>query len=292
MSGFLFLGVIATKPASNDRQWDVQFEKTPDVQWRGSTAELNWVRDWGYDGLWSIASDTWIPKYYVDPQTVEAAWVAFEPHRFGDFAAHTFLLFVFEDGTSLALSIDARRPDPETTKSRRGLLQGRAIRGLLNGYELIYSWSTGRDHLLRRARFAERPFDLHRINRSQDDLVDVLTELLDTTAQLADKPVFYNTFVRNCTSELTKVFDLSWHYSDILTGYADTRYFNIGFAGEGASFDEAEEIANVTADVESMPAHSAAAFDTALIEYLMAQPADPADPGDPDNQFAMQGAAQ
>lgn len=285
-AGFLFLGVIATKPASNDRDWDVQFEKTPDVKWRGSTAELNWVRDWTYDGLWSIESDTWIPKYYVDPETVEAAWIAFEPHRFGDFAAHTFLLFAFEDGTSLALSIDARRLSPETTMSHRGWLRGRAIRGLLNGYELIYSWSTGRDHLLRRARFSERPFNLHRINRSPEELAGVLTELLDDTAKLSKKPVFYNMILRNCTSELSKVFDLSWHYTDVLTGYADTRYFNIGFAGEGESFEAEAQLANVTDDVRSMPAYSKEAFDAALTEYLMVRSAGLG------NEYAMQGAAE
>lgn len=272
MSAFLFLGVIATRPASNDRSWDVQFEKTPDVNWRGSVAELNWVRDWSYDGQWSIESDNWIPKYYVDPRTVEAAWIAFEPHRFGDFAAHTFLLFVFEDGTSLVLSVDARRLDPESSKSHRGILRGRAVRGLLNGYELIYSWSTGRDHLLRRARFAERPFNLYRINRSRDDLSDVLKEMLDTTAELADKPVFYNIIRRNCTSELSKAFKLPWHYTDIVTGYADTRYFNIGFAGEGPSFEAASDLADVTHDVQNMPSYSAAAFDRSLISYLRESP--------------------
>ncbi len=264
--------MIATKPASNDRAWDVQFEKTPDVQWLGSTAELNWVRDWTYDGLWSLNSDRWIQKHYVDPETVTAAWMAFEPHRFGDFAAHTFLLFAFEDGSTLALSIDARRLSPETSKSHRGWLRGRAIRGLLNGYELIYSWSTGRDHLLRRARFSERPFDLYRIQRSSDELADVLTELLDTTAKLSDRPVFYNMLLRNCTSELSKVFDLSWHYTDILTGYADKRYFNVGFAGEGTSFEEASKLADVTAIIRSMPAHSNEAFDAALIEHLLVRP--------------------
>lgn len=263
-----FVAVLATKPPSNDRDWDTQFERTPDVTWRGQVAEINWVRDWSYDGHWSLVDQEWLPSVFIDPATIQSAWMVFEPHRYGEIAAHTFLIFTFENQRTLVLSVDARRRSPEYREANKGAFRGRAIRGVLNGYELIYSWSTGRDHLLRRALFTQRPLQAYRINRSAEELERSLRWLLTRTERFSDRPVFYNTFVKNCTTELNKAFGLSWHYSDIMTGYADTRYFEAGFMGQSDTFGEAVETAGINEALLQMPADTARAFDEALVAYL------------------------
>ena len=78
----------------------------------------------------------------------------------------------------------------------------------------------------------------YRLNVSRQTARAALRHFIARTNDLAARPRFYNTFFSNCTNELAKTVNagdedvIPYHYSFVLTGFADRYLHRLGYLGE------------------------------------------------------------
>ncbi len=114
-----------------------------------------------------------------------------------------------------------------------------ALAGIFRTYELIYLWATEKDLLTRRAVYLPDDLYGYRLNVSPQTARAALRHFIARTNQLAGRPRFYNTLFSNCTNELAKTVNgsgeevIPYHYSFVLTGYADRYLHRLGYIGDG-----------------------------------------------------------
>ncbi len=228
---------------SNDRDWRADHAVLTHVNWQGtSTARVSNVRDWNFTGPDFPTERPYIERT-IDTSRVSKMYFGYEPFGSSTSAAHTFFIFEFDDGESVAVSVEARRENDETLS---------IVSGVLPLYELIYVWSTERDIYTNIA--VRLKGDLYRyelaVPRAQAG--EVLRELLHQTAELSEKPKFYNVVVANCTNTLAKVANkiqpgsIPYHYSWIFSGYSDAYLYSLGFIKSEYSFDELKARSNIS----------------------------------------------
>lgn len=234
-----FFTYLALQKPSDSRAWLPEYENTATVKLSETHMSIHNLRDWTYGD--DVLVKDWT-DLTVDPRTVTRVWFIVEP--FGSFEgiAHTFLSFEFEDGTTLAFSVQARQEVGEAYS---------ATQGLLNSYELAYQWGTERDFIARRAVYLSHDLRLYPLQLSPDDAERLLRTLAEETNELAEHPRFYNTLTANCTNILAKIvnehypgklpYDLSWN----LTGYSDLYLMDAGLIASPGTKEEARTAASL-----------------------------------------------
>ena len=165
-------------------------------------------------------------------------WFLLEPFPEWDATGHTYLTFDFEDGSTLSFSVEGRREADEDFS---------AIRGLLRGYELTYSWGTERDFLARRLLYLGNEVYMYPLVVEKEQAEAIFRALAEETNILAEEARFYNTFTSNCTNILAQTvndlypntlpYDISW----ILSGWSDRYLIAQGFTPSEGSIQETQE---------------------------------------------------
>jgi len=251
---------VFSEPPLAERQWTEHLARTAHAELGENQFSVAPVRDWSYDASGPVS------KIYGDAAfalpALRNVWFMLEPRPGSEIAAHTLLLFEFEDDRLLGLTIEARRESDETFS---------AWQGVWNTYELAYVWASARDLLTRRAVFLDHDVYVYPLRISYAQKVNLLTRLLQTTADLEATPRFYNTFFSNCTNELAKRADLTWDSAFILTGLSDDHLHRVGVI-PGATFEDAKARADMRDVIRSLNhIEDAAAFDAALLAELRAR---------------------
>ena len=183
-------------------------------------------------------------------------WFVVEPHPGLPVMAHTLVLFEFEQGELIGLTVEARKQASEKYS---------ALRGTLNAFELIYQWATPRDLLTRRAVYMDKALYLYPLVLSQAETEAYLRVLLEQTQRIEHHPRFYNTLTSNCTNELAKSAGLGWHPAFVLTGGADKALFDMGrIEGEG-DFESIRAKARIDPRVIALAAHDESDFNAGLV---------------------------
>jgi hypothetical protein len=246
--------ILALRTPATDRDWYPYLARTALVEAReGGGYRVAPVSDWRYlPG--GIREEVWT-EAIVDPAALRRMLFVLEPQPGSALAAHTLLLFEFEDGRLLGLTIEARRERDETYS---------AVRGLLRSYELAYHWGTARDLLTRRAVMLDHEVFVYALETEAATNVALLERLLAETARLVDTPRFYDTIRSNCTNELAKAAGLPWSPEFVLTGRSDEFLHARGFLA-GGDFAAARERADLTAWLRTAPDRD---FDGALLREL------------------------
>ena len=256
----LILGMSAAAcvsgPARSDRDWHPYLAQTAHVSRQAESVSISPVSDWSY----SREGET--GQRYIEvsfrPQDLREIWFVLEPQPGSSLAAHTFLLFEFEDDRLLSLTIEARREREERYS---------ALRGIFNAFELSYVWGTARDFLTRRAVMLDHDIYVYPVSISDAQKQVLLMRLLERTDRLEREPRYYNTLFSNCTNELAKAAGLHWAPAYILTGASDEYLYQRGII-PGDSFAEAQRRADVTRFVQNLNEQPASAFDAALLAEL------------------------
>ncbi|MEO0983041.1 MAG: DUF4105 domain-containing protein [Pseudomonadota bacterium] len=253
----LFISVVLAKSPRLDRDWRTELAVLPQVSWTGETATVSGVRDWRYGPQGPRDQ-----RYFETQMELDAlarVWFVMEPFRDSEAIGHTFVLFEFDDGRLMGLTIEARKEMGEPYSP---------LKGVFNAYELHHVWATARDLLTRRAVFLEHKLYVYPLELTDVQRKAYLQRLLETSAALAREPRFYNTLVSNCTNELAKVADLDWHYAFILTGYAARALHDRGLISNAAAFEETRDRAELTAEIATLNALPPSDFDRALLREL------------------------
>ncbi len=251
--------VISLKQARHDRVWEEGVVRLSDLSLQDGQFSIAQYRDWSYDETGAIEK-AWRAAGPYEISNARRAWLVVEPHPgFAGLMAHTMMVFEFEDGELLGLSVEARKELDE----EYGLL-----RGATNGFELTYLWATPRDMFGRRVRMQDHEIYMYELALSQDEIEAFLGALINKTMAIQSKARFYNTFTSNCTNELAKTAGLSWRPAFILTGLSGKALHSLGRLKSDASVEEVKAEANVTAFVRGASELDEAAFNAALVREL------------------------
>lgn len=238
----LFFGILVIsfiylvlKP-SNDRNWEVGFDKLTQVNISGSIVDFKNIRNYKYSQN-GIESFDHIDRQ-VDASKITRVWFVVEPFGSLKAIAHTYLVFDFEEGDPIILSVEARREKGETYD---------AFTGMFNQYELIYLWSTESDQTIRRVILENNKLYMYPLNISQDKAQTFFLDLAKRTHELESTPRFYNTLFANCTNELFKTAKGSFngifpvHISYFMPGYSHYMLYNNELIPNDKPVDEIQQ---------------------------------------------------
>ena len=252
----VMLASCITGPARSDREWYPYLARTAHVEVVDGAFTVTPVSDWSYQHEGPVAQ-TYVDASY-EFSAVRRVWFVLEPQPGLSLAAHTFLLFEFDNDRLLGLTIEARREANEEYS---------AFAGIWNRYELSYLWASARDLLTRRAVMLDHEVFVYPVAVSDDQLRVLLERLLARTDDLERRPRYYNTLFSNCTNELAKAAGFQWAPAFILTGESD-RYLFRRHIIPGESFEAARAQADMTAIIRALNETPPSAFDANLLAEL------------------------
>ena len=212
---FLFL-----KP-SNNKQWDVGFDRLSGISRDESAVTIKNFRDFTY--VKGKQTKTGYREVQVNIQDVERVWFMYEPFTVQPFTtfggiAHTYFTFDFKNHEPLVVSVEARREKGENYST---------YTGAFNKFELQYIWGSETDFDKQRAFSDNDGLYMFPLQLSTDAARKLFLQMVDTSIDLEKNPRFYNSLTSNCTNELAKnandvrsrtvPFDKAW----IFPGYSD-----------------------------------------------------------------------
>lgn len=193
--------MMAQSP-SQDRDWVEYLSKITSATEDPETnlITLTNVRDWQYVDE-TIVDRTWLDTITIDPDNIKTVWFIVVPFGGLPIVGHTYLSFEFYDGSVYSFSIEARREIGEDYHTWTGLL---------NQYELAYTWSTERDAISRRVFLNQDVQRMYALDLSPSQRANLLRALTKETENLYQKPRFYNTLTSNCTSAMAEAINKNY----------------------------------------------------------------------------------
>ncbi|MEO0714496.1 MAG: DUF4105 domain-containing protein [Pseudomonadota bacterium] len=258
----LFLLIVYTKAASHDRHWQPHLGKVPQVDQSGDIVRITPIRDWTYS-IQQALQTAWVSEgVSIDLSALKQVWFVVEPHPGIPMMAHTLVLFEFDDGDLIGLTIEARKQIHETYNP---------VAGAFRRYELIYVWAEPRDLLTRRAVMLDHQLYIYPLDLSRAQARAYLEGLVERTAEIERRPRFYNTLISNCTNELAKSAGLAWQPAFVLTGRSAEALHRAGYIS-ASEFEDARASADMTEAVQMLVDASVRDFNTGLLSALSARP--------------------
>lgn len=221
------------KTPTHTRVWSEESAILPDVTLGTSTVQIKNLRDWRYK-YHEVVSRKYYEEMY-DVEKISKAYLLFNPFGKWEGVGHSFLVFEFEDGKTVSVSIEARSEVGESYS---------AIRGFFNEYEMWYVFGSAADLMSRRAIFHNEDLYMYELKISKKTTASLFRDLAMAAEKLETEPAFYNTLTSNCTNLLADSANrvnegsIPFHYSRLFTGFADNQLYDLGLIRNDKSFDE------------------------------------------------------
>ncbi len=251
----LFVTFINLQSPRHDRAWRDDLAFTPHVSWQDDRFTLAPYRDWTYSETAPLTKD-WHEAGPFAMRDVREAFLVVEPHPGLTAMAHTLVIFTFDNGDAIGVSVEARKEADEDYSP---------LHGTFNRFELLYQWASPKDLMTRRAVMMSRELYMYPLVLSQAEIEAFLMALHAKTEAIARRPRFYNTLSSNCTNELAKAAGLGWDPAFVFTGFAGEALYREGrIAGEGP-FSAIKARARIDAQVRAIAGLDEPAFNAALV---------------------------
>ena len=157
--------------------------------------------------------------------------------------AHTLLLFVFKTGDPLAVSVEIRSERGESFHP---------LPGLFKQFEIIYVWADERDVIGLRTNHRDELAFLYATVADPKGARELFLDMLRTTNELGETPVFYNSLTRNCTTvivdHINRVVEdrIPFSHRFLLNGYSDELAYEDGWLKTEASFSATRQASDIT----------------------------------------------
>ncbi len=215
---------VALRRPTNTRDWIPEQARVPRVAFRGDSVWIRDVRDfrWRRD---STAVPGWEDRGY-DLRRLRRMYFVLSPFaRAWRGPAHTFVSFEFDDGGTVAVSVEARRERGEHYSP---------LAGAVRSFELLYVIGEERDLIGLRAVMWRDPVYLYPVRATPPQVRRLFVRMLQRAHALENHPEFYNTITSNCTTNLVDaVNDIFPHrirasYQLLLPGYSDALALRLG----------------------------------------------------------------
>ncbi len=215
-------------------EWQAPWGKVPTVEHDGDLVKVHNVRAFQYRSEQDY--DIRYVDLTLDPAGVQTIDLAVS-HWDGILViAHTMLSFGFADGQRLVVSMETRLPKGE----EQGFLPG-----LYRQYELCMVLGVEEDLFQLRTDYRKEDLYLYRTNATPEQAREALDFVLHRANSLAQKPEFYNSIQRNCTTSLAPLLrsidpSFTGDIRMLLNGYSDELLFELGYLAhhEGETFAE------------------------------------------------------
>lgn len=241
LAALLALSLRLKRP-SNDRDWKPDMARPAQAVVTGDALTLHNVRNIAYGPPDTPFEAVWETRHY-DLGRVKRLWFAVESFSKLEAIAHTLLSLEFEDGDYLAFSAEARLQNGENY----GIL-----RGMFNTFELMYTFGSERDFILRRTNYKDHDVYLYPLSLTPQEVRGVLEGLLGTANRLRERPRFYNSLTCNCTNLLfwhinsvrPRTFPW-WTPAQVLPGTSDRLLHSKGLIATTLPFDALRKAYNV-----------------------------------------------
>jgi hypothetical protein len=179
----------------NDRVWSPEMDRTVTYTTNGDTIVVSNVRNFRWTGP-ETAEPNWETRTYdlnalANVDVLSLYWK-------GPRIAHTYFSFVWNSGEALSISIEIRKEKDEAYSP---------IGGFFKAYELAVLAGDERDFYGWRVFFPDEDIQLFRTRANPAQARALLIALLDSANRVAKTPVFYNTLLENCTTEVWMLTD-------------------------------------------------------------------------------------
>lgn len=236
------------KTPSHERQWAEDSKALPIISLNENIIEIKNIRDWRYSKTDIVSKDYYNENFDLDK--LDKTYYLFNPFGKWDGVAHGFFLFVFEDGKSLSVSIEARRESDESFNS---------VKGLFNKYELWYAYGSAADFITRRAvHYEDSELNMYPLLISKEMSQKLFLDLATETQSIEKEARFYNTIRSNCTNLLMDSLNkaekgsVPFHYSRLFTGYSDDYFYKLGLIPNDQSFEEINKKYRIDSQVQEI----------------------------------------
>lgn len=240
-AAFVFVGWWLIQSPSNDRQWVSNLAKLPRITFDENMVTIQSIRNTEYR-----SADDYTPTYYdrtFDLRRIESVDFAVVPFENVEAAAHTFLIFGFEDRERLAISVEVRRERGESYSP---------LKGLLRQFELMYVITDERDSILLRTKHRGDRVFLYPTNTSQKTVRAIFESMLQRANKLRTQPEFYNTLTSNCTTSILLHYNLvndrklPANLKVLFSGYSGELLYNLGLSESQLPFEKLQQISEIT----------------------------------------------
>lgn len=243
----LFIISVSFKKPSLDKKWTEDALVLPNITFSTSTIEVEHLRDWRYQRGTVVSKDFYTDTF--DIEKITKAYFLLNPFGKWEGVGHTFFLFEFSDGKTVAVSVEARRPEGVDYK---------AVKGLFNNYEMWYTWGSAADLFSRRAIYHNEDLYMYPLLISSKTAQGIFADLAHTTESLETKPRFYNTISSNCTNVLADSANrinkgsIPWTFARIFTGYSDNKLYDLKLIPHNKPFDQIYEESRIDLKIKSI----------------------------------------
>lgn len=240
------ISIFFKKPSLN-RDWTDDAFILPDVTFSTSTIQIDNLRDWRYQKGEVVSKDFYTETF--DIEKIATTYFLLNPFGKWEGVGHTFFLFEFSDGKTIAISVEARRP--------KGVEYG-AFKGLFNTYEMWYTWGSAADLFSRRAIYHDEDLYLYPLLISPKTAQGLFIDLAHATENLETKPEFYNTVFSNCTNVLADSANrvnkgsIPWTFAKIFTGYSDNKLYDLKLIPHDKPFDQIYKDARIDLKIKKI----------------------------------------
>lgn len=231
----LGLGVVVwgTTVPSHDRDWLPEQAQLPFAEFMDGRIVLHNVRDAVYRTRDDY--DVHYGNRTIRENDVVSAWYVVDQLGTGRGTAHTFVSFGLRDGTTLSVSVEARREVGEPYSPWQGLLRR---------YELIYVLATEHDAVGLRANIRKHPVWLYRLSLTPEQSQAFFVAFLRKMNALRELPEFYDTATNACADSVMEQLETvvpgtnapDWRV--VLPGYSDVMLYERKMIDGSLPFDD------------------------------------------------------
>lgn len=206
---------------SNQRNWQPEVSQMLDYSLAqdGKTLTLYNVRnfDWQTKTQYQVQ---WETRQYDLDKLQSLDFIA--SYWMGEPIAHTLVSFGFRDGKRVALSIEIRKQQGEEFSTWGGFFRN---------YEMIIVAADEKDIVYTRSNIRHEDVYIYPITVNQDDQKRLLLTYLDAAKSLKTQPQWYNTLIKNCTTEIFRLQEqvkpVPWDYRILVSGYSPNYLYDI-----------------------------------------------------------------
>src|SRR5690606_32481067 len=237
-----FISYQLLSPQTN-RAWSEDQSVMPTATFNGDEVTISNVRNFQYDKNGSVTKDFYDKSYNLSEISFLDLSLSTLPVIGG---AHPILLFGFENGDRVAISIEARREEGETYS---------AFKGILPMYETIFVIADEQDAIGRRLIERDTATILYPLNVSKEFAQKLFISLLERANSLTTNPEFYNTLTHNCVNNLVREANTlhpgafpAFHIGTVFPKYADTLLYKQGYIETDLSLEEARAYFTINKD--------------------------------------------
>lgn len=212
---FLLALSIVFRP-SHDRVWETGHEALPYIAQEEGLVTITNFRHFKWTGPFAATPDYTSRSFPLEDITGVSVLIS----HFSDFEgmAHIFLSFELASGTPIVVSLETRREVGEKFSP---------VLGILRQFEIIYVVGDERDLVGVRTDHRDERVYLYPTKATPLQAQQLFTGLTQKINSVYEKPLMYNTLLRNCTNEITREvekmselnFPLTW--KSVLPGYFD-----------------------------------------------------------------------